>query len=87
MKLSNPHAWLQSFRDAHSENLLLAYPNSGEEWDAQAREWKGGSGAEVASFAREAVRWADSGASLIGGCCRTTPGHIRAVAEALAGRI
>ena len=48
---------------------------------------KGGSGAEVASFAREAVRWADSGASLIGGCCRTTPGHIRAVAEALAGRI
>ncbi|BDA46550.1 Homocysteine S-methyltransferase 1 [Coccomyxa sp. Obi] len=24
--------------------LLLAYPNSGEEWDAAARDWKGGSG-------------------------------------------
>ncbi len=75
----------QDAKPAGSRKLLLAYPNSGEEWDAGARDWKGGSGQEVASFAQDAVRWADSGASLIGGCCRTTPGHIEAVAEALAG--
>ena len=73
----------QDTKPAGSRKLLLAYPNSGEEWDAGARDWKGTSG--LVSFAQDAVCWADSGASLIGGCCRTTPGHIQAVAEALAG--
>ena len=64
--------------------LLLAYPNSGEEWDAAARDWKGSSGLEVQKFGCSARLWADSGASIIGGCCRTTPEHIRSVAECLA---
>ncbi len=33
-----------------------------------------------------AVAFADAGASIIGGCCGTTPEHIRAMAKAVAGR-
>lgn len=35
-------------------------------------------------FAESAVRFAERGARLIGGCCGTTPDHIRAIAGALA---
>ena len=35
-------------------------------------------------FARYARRYAEAGASLIGGCCGTTPTHLRAAAEQLA---
>ncbi len=36
-------------------------------------------------FAEHAVRWLDAGARLVGGCCGTTPAHLRAVVEALSG--
>lgn len=36
-------------------------------------------------FADYARRFADRGARLIGGCCGTTPGHVAAIAAALAG--
>ncbi len=34
------------------------------------------------AYAEFAMTWVDAGASLIGGCCGTTPEHIRAIAEA-----
>lgn len=36
-------------------------------------------------MAESAVRFAELGARMIGGCCGTTPEHIRAIAQALAG--
>ena len=36
-------------------------------------------------FAESAVRFADLGARIIGGCCGTTPAHIKAMAKALQG--
>ncbi|MDG9726701.1 homocysteine S-methyltransferase [Streptomyces sp. DH41] len=58
---------------------VVAYPNSGEAWDARARAWRGRS-----SFAAERVRgWRAAGARLVGGCCRVGPGAIRSVAAAL----
>ncbi|MFD2612915.1 bifunctional homocysteine S-methyltransferase/methylenetetrahydrofolate reductase [Paenibacillus gansuensis] len=36
-------------------------------------------------FADSALKFADAGARLIGGCCGTTPEHIRAIADALTG--
>lgn len=56
---------------------LLTYPNSGERWDAAAQCWLPGTG--EADFAQAAQRWVDAGARLIGGCCRTGPGEIRAI--------
>lgn len=60
---------------------LVAYPNSGETFDPPTRRWRGMATAEDwGAFGR---RWRSAGARLIGGCCRTGPGHIRALREAL----
>lgn len=61
---------------------LLVYPNSGEHWDAMKQCWLPGSG--VADFAAAALRWHKAGARLIGGCCRTTPADIAALAHLFA---
>lgn len=58
---------------------LLTYPNSGEHWNAATQCWQPGSG--VADFAAAAQRWHSAGARLIGGCCRTTPDDIAALAR------
>lgn len=60
---------------------LLAYPNSGERWHAADNSWSGGSG--MNDIAAQARNWRAAGASLIGGCCRTTPAHIRYIADSL----
>ncbi len=57
---------------------LIAYPNSGEHYDAEAKCWRGG--AAGLPFAVAARRWHAAGARLIGGCCRTGPDDIRAIA-------
>ncbi|MEW1695778.1 homocysteine S-methyltransferase [Streptomyces sp. NPDC091278] len=57
----------------------VVYPNSGERWDAAARDWHGGSTFDPA----RATDWATAGARLIGGCCRVGPNVIRDVDVAL----
>ncbi|HEX4812398.1 MAG TPA: homocysteine S-methyltransferase [Nonomuraea sp.] len=56
---------------------VVVYPNSGETWDAGHRRWLGLS--DPAEFGEAAVKWHRAGASLIGGCCRTTPDHIEQI--------
>lgn len=63
---------------------IVVYPNSGEGWDAERRCWIGT--AEAVDFAMASAQWRDAGASVIGGCCRTGPQHIREIREALIGR-
>lgn len=62
---------------------VVVYPNSGEVYDAARRSWTGL--ADPVDFADCARRWVAGGATLIGGCCRTTPHHIRALRQALVG--
>jgi homocysteine S-methyltransferase len=58
---------------------LVAYPNSGERWDAAARSWAGTGGADP-----DAVPgWVAAGARLVGGCCRVRPAGITGIAAAL----
>ncbi|MEU8653441.1 homocysteine S-methyltransferase [Streptomyces sp. NPDC048737] len=58
---------------------VVVYPNSGEAWDAGARAWNGRS-----TFAPEQVlAWRDSGARLIGGCCRVGPDAVASIARTL----
>ncbi len=64
---------------------LVAYPNSGEVWDAGARGWKEGTASSINAFGDDARQWVAEGASIVGGCCRTTPDHIRMLAQALKG--
>lgn len=58
----------------------VAYPNSGETWDAGGRRWTG-SATTPTTLAHD---WLTAGASYIGGCCRVGPSDIRALAAALA---
>jgi homocysteine S-methyltransferase len=64
---------------------LLVYPNSGEQWDADSHCWRPGTGS--GDLTGPALRWYEAGARLIGGCCRTTPADIQALAQALRGTI
>ena len=61
---------------------LLAYPNRGERWSQSSRRWE--PDGELPRLAGFAARYLAAGATVLGGCCRTTPGDIRALAEALA---
>lgn len=68
---------------ACTSKSLVAYPNSGEAWDATRHAWLAGT--EVPEWGAAARTWRDAGARLIGGCCRTTPETIRAIRRALVG--
>jgi homocysteine S-methyltransferase len=58
---------------ATSGKPVIAYPNSGEEWDATRHTWTG-----RPTFLSHQVRgWIAAGARLIGGCCRVGPEQIR----------
>jgi len=63
-----------------SDKPIVLYPNSGEDWDAEARCWTGSS--DPIDFGRQASQWYAAGAQLVGGCCRTRPSHIRQIADA-----
>ncbi|NTV63562.1 MAG: homocysteine S-methyltransferase [Oscillochloris sp.] len=57
---------------------LIAYPNSGEVYQPESHSWAGVS--ECEGYGLQARTWYEAGARVIGGCCRTTPEHIRAIA-------
>lgn len=60
---------------------IVVYPNSGRQWDAEARCWAGRSSLdEVGTLT---VDWYRRGARWIGGCCGTTPDDIAQVRAAL----
>lgn len=62
---------------AHTQKPVVVYPNSGETYDATTKTWHGAS----VSFSERAEEWYVAGARLIGGCCRTTPQDICAIAD------
>ena len=68
---------------AETGKPVVVYPNSGETWDAATRSWRGRRdlAAEEARFGELAREWYAAGAQAVGGCCRTGPGHVRAVAD------
>jgi homocysteine S-methyltransferase len=66
---------------AVTKKRIAVYPNSGETWVAETRGWTGAS--DPAGFGELARKWREAGGDWIGGCCRTGPQHIRAVAAAL----
>ncbi|NWJ98106.1 MAG: homocysteine S-methyltransferase [Chloroflexi bacterium] len=58
---------------------ILVYPNSGEIYRPENSTWRGTR--EVSTSAEEAHKWYERGARIIGGCCRTTPAQIQAIAS------
>lgn len=83
---------------SNCRRVIVVYPNSGEQWDAQQSTWKEGTGCtspnEFANRILEAIRlvhstWTDLEPTLpppkmiVGGCCRTSPTTIAAIRNGL----
>ena len=60
---------------------LGAYPNRTGLWDG--RHWVFTEDVTPQAYADRARRWVDMGATIVGGCCGTTPAMIAAVSAAL----
>jgi homocysteine S-methyltransferase len=72
---------IQRIREAVPDRSVIAYPNSGETYDAVTKRWSGT--AMPLDYAAAARKWRSAGAKIIGGCCRTDPAHIAALRAAL----
>jgi homocysteine S-methyltransferase len=59
---------------------LVAYPNSGESYDAARKAWSGI--AKTERWGELGRLWRDAGARLLGGCCRTGPDEVRSLRAA-----
>jgi homocysteine S-methyltransferase len=58
---------------------IVVYPNSGEKYHPIKKIWI--SSKHRPSFFDASKTWAKAGATLIGGCCRTSPDDIREITE------
>jgi homocysteine S-methyltransferase len=79
-----PQGLLEILRELgrHTALPLVAQPNAGPPAFVDGRfQYM----ADAAYFARHARRFVELGATLVGGCCGTTPVHIEAVAAAVKG--
>jgi len=78
-----PHLIAPLLRSAKSTIPYVVYPNSGREWDAATKVWRGpqGSTFELADI----QAWKELGALVIGGCCGVSPADIAQLAPLIKG--
>lgn len=74
------HQLKSAIRNLRSPLPFAVYGNVGK---PDVREGRMTRDVDEAEYARFALEWKHLGASIIGGCCGTTPAYIRAVAEKL----
>ena len=74
---------LAALRGLHTVPLG-AYANNGHE---EGDGWAFTGEYPPARYLEEARRWVELGAQILGGCCGTTPEHIRALREGLPARL
>jgi len=64
-------------KDVLPQKHVIAYPNSGEIYNAEDKSWSGT--VTPVDVAAAALVWIASGATVVGGCCRMGPEHIKAI--------
>ncbi len=62
-----------------TEKPIIVYPNNGDIYNPTTKTWT--PNPDAATFAELTSKWLAAGATIIGGCCRTTPENIEQVAE------
>ncbi|WP_371321698.1 homocysteine S-methyltransferase [Robertmurraya korlensis] len=67
-----------SYLSNYTEKPIIVYPNSGETYDPETKTWHGQESCNT--LESKSKEWYEAGARLIGGCCRTSPKDIEAVA-------
>ena len=75
---------IRQIGEAAPDKVIIAYPNSGEIYEAKNNSWSGT--VTPMECADAAIEWVKAGAQLVGGCCRMGPSHISAMAEVLTDR-
>ena len=63
-----------------TDKPLSAQPNAGLPRDVQGRQFYMGSPEYMATFAK---RFVQAGATFVGGCCGTTPTHIKLISDSI----
>ena len=76
-------AGVEAVKGRERQPLLVAYPNSGEGWISQTGTWDGHSELHGCDLGQVGLSWVEAGASIVGGCCRTTPEYISSLAAVL----
>ncbi|XP_022959458.1 homocysteine S-methyltransferase 3-like [Cucurbita moschata] len=79
------HGLISSIREVTNKPILI-YPNSGETYDGETKQWLKSDGMTGEDFVSYVSKWKEAGASLFGGCCRTTPNTIQGIAKALSSK-
>ena len=64
-----------------TDKPIIVYPNSGETYDTVTEQWQEETRSK--DFVISAHQWHQDGATLIGGCCRVHPKHIRTLSQRL----
>jgi homocysteine S-methyltransferase len=72
---------IREIREAAPGAAIVVYPNSGERYEASSNTWHGTSTPIECGMA--AQEWFRAGATIIGGCCRMGPMHIRQIRSRL----
>lgn len=72
---------IAELRACAPDKAVVVYPNSGERYEAADNTWHGT--ATPLEWGRAATDWRRAGATVIGGCCRVGPEHIRSMREQL----
>jgi len=70
-------ALINMLRKTLPDKAVVAYPNSGEQFNVDDNAWSG----DVVALT--AAEWVAAGARIVGGCCRVGPEQIRAMANGL----
>lgn len=78
--MTNVTALVERVRAA-TEKPIVVYPNNGDTYDPTTKTWE--THADAPAFRDLVPTWQAKGATLIGGCCRTTPADITEVATVL----
>lgn len=72
---------IKAIKTTSGNKKIVVYPNSGEVYHAESKQWSGFSDPNFCSLMTR--EWLNLGADIIGGCCRISPAHIRAMKMAL----
>ncbi|SCV01919.1 LANO_0F14180g1_1 [Lachancea nothofagi CBS 11611] len=79
---NHSHDILESLHKEMPGFPLIAYPNSGEVYDTVKKIWNPKE-SQMLAWDDIVERYINSGARIIGGCCRTSPKDIQAIREAV----
>ena len=78
--IKQTYTTLQQY-NLHNTLHIIVYPNAGQIWNAVTKTWSTTSSSDnIDQWCNWVKQWYTAGAHVIGGCCQTTPLHIKSTA-------